>query len=139
MAAFRSQKLLQGIEQHELSSAPLFISMRCLSSTAPDAPTKESTYRGVALWVSGIVGRHLTFKQISRNVVMTKVANSCLSNYDGAAFMGVRVKTLQAYHRSNTVKEDIASRILNEPDRVPKVEARILPEDAYNEHHSQVY
>ena len=50
---------------------------------------------------------------MSRNVAMTKLANSELSNYDSAAHMCVQPRILEKYHKTSSKKRDRASEILN--------------------------
>ena len=79
-----------------------------------DEPAGYATFRGGAEWASKVLGRQLTFKQMSRNVVITKLANSPnLSAYDAAAYMGIQPRTIQNYHKTSATKRAKACEILN--------------------------
>ena len=58
-----------------------------------------ATYRGVAEWVRGELGRALVFKDLARRPVTTHLANA-LGTTDAAKALGIREKTVARYHRS---------------------------------------
>ena len=103
VAAFNRQ--LNILEVDVSSSVPLFQSCSAFAAKFSGKVAKYGTYRGVADWVSKIVGRSLTFRQCSRNVVFTKLANDpCASDNDKAKFMGVSPKTIAVYHKTSDEK-----------------------------------
>ena len=63
-------------------------------------PMSPGTYRGVANWVSKVIGRKLTLKSIARRLVMTKLANTDeIIVHDVAKHVGVVPRTLNVYHQ----------------------------------------
>ena len=78
----------------------------------------ENTWVGVYQWVSKVIGRRVTFKDIARRVAMTKLANSTMiSMPDAAKFLGVQLKTLMVYHRKDKNAANKCATILAEPDQ----------------------
>ena len=74
----------------------------------------RATYRGVAKWVSTVVGRKLSFKSIARQVVMTKLANADgISTHDAAKHVGVVPQTLAVYHQKGKKVKTQAAMLLS--------------------------
>ena len=64
----------------------------------------EDTTRGVADWVSKIVGRRLTWKDVARRAAMTRLANDpSVSADDIAKYFGVTRTTVAVYHQASEV------------------------------------
>ena len=97
---------------------PLFAHCHNLKKALGTEPAKYASFKGAAAWASTVVGRKLTYKEMSRNVAMTKLANSELSKYDSCAYMHVQPKILEKYHKTSAKKRDRASEILNQSDDV---------------------
>ena len=77
-------------------------------------PTAPATYRGVANWVSNVVGRKLSFKSIARRVVMTKLANAeGISIHDAAKHVGVVPQILAVYHQKGKKVKTQAAMLLS--------------------------
>ena len=67
--------------------------------------------------MSQVIGRPVTFKDISHRVEMTQLANSPkISLTDAPKFLGVQLKTLQIYHRKDKDAADKCAEILACPD-----------------------
>ena len=117
MAAFKRQCEVRGVENIAQSDLPLLgAATKLRAPSHPDTNAKYATLRGAAKWASDLLKRKLTFKQCSRNVVMTKLANSRdVSEYDTVAHMNVAVRTVQRYHRINPEARDVVSRVINAP------------------------
>ena len=76
-------KLMAGISEIRL--------VRPIYAALSGKATRDDTYRGVDWWVTNIVGRIVTFKDIGRRVVMTKLANDpTMSGVDAAKYLGVK-------------------------------------------------
>ena len=76
---------------------------------------KCGVFRGVAMWVRGVLGRgnNFVFRDIGRRPVMTKLVNSPdLSVDDAAKYMHVHPRTLSVYHRMGAEKRCLAAEIL---------------------------
>ena len=111
VAAFNRQ--LNILDVDVTSEVPLFQSCPAFAGKFVGKVAKYSTYRGVAEWVSKVVGRNLTFRQCSRNVVFTKLANDqSTSDSDKAKFMGVCPKTIAVYHKTNDEKRFACSAVV---------------------------
>ena len=97
----------------------IFAGSHHLKDELLDGPAKYASMRGAAKWAERVLARgHITFKMCSRNVVMTKLANSTeISEYDAATHMKVIPRTMRSYHCITPGAHDKASRILNEPVR----------------------
>lgn len=93
-----------------------------------------SLFRGVYQWVSKVLDRKLTFKDIARRVVMTKLANAPdMSDNDVAKYLHVHPRTVAVYHRSGATKKQRAAEILNAANAPPlPIAASPLADD----HHS---
>ena len=94
----------------------------------PDTPRGGyGLCRGVATWVGEVVDRpNLTWKDIGRRPVFTKLANSEITLADAAKYLGVCPKTLGVYHRAALNTTNRAATVLStyqEPEEKPKVEA----------------
>ena len=77
-------------------------------------PTATATYRGVANWVSKVIGRRLTFKSIARRVVFTKLANADeITLHDAAKHVGVQPRTLNVYHQKGKQVKSKAAMLLS--------------------------
>ena len=69
---------------------------------------------GVARWVSDIVGRPLTFKDVARRAAMTRLANELsLSVQEKAKYFGVATRTMAVYHRMQRETPVTAARSLS--------------------------
>ena len=102
--------------------------------------------RGVANWVSKVIGRRLTFKSIARRVVFTKLANADeITLHDAAKHVGVQPRTLNVYHQKgkqvkskaamllskhNVAKEEEQSKA--EPCPKPEIKAEPCPKPPQN-------
>ena len=107
VAAFLQQSDLVG------NNGLLFRS--CTNTTAKMGAkvTTYASYRGVASWVGGLIGRpKLTVKDIGRRVAMTKLANSDIPLEDCCKYMGVTAKTMSIYQRPTLGIELRAARLL---------------------------
>ena len=80
-------------------------------------------FRGAANWVGEVVGqRDLAYKDIARRVAITKLCNSGLPQSEVAAYLGVRINTLDVYFRSALNIPNQAANILSVYAPNPKVE-----------------
>ena len=78
------------------------------------ASTTEETYRGVAKWVSGVLGRKVTFKDVARRAAMTRLANaSDVPLAEVAKYFGVHTNTVQIYHQGGRNMAQLAASILS--------------------------
>ena len=105
IATFKRQlKLLEDVGEVERNY--LFRTSHFWSKTRGTKKSSADTSRGAAIWVSKVLGRHITFKDIARRVAMTKLANDPnISSVDAAKYLGVQVRTPMVYHRKD--KESI--------------------------------
>ncbi len=61
-----------------------------------------------------LLGRKVTFKDLARRVVFTKLANNDeISAADAAKHMGVQKDTIMVYHQKGKETSDQAARILS--------------------------
>jgi hypothetical protein len=128
VAAFNRQ--LNILDVDVTSEVPLFQSCPAFAGKFVGKVAKYSTYRGVAEWVSKVVGRNLTFRQCSRNVVFTKLANDqSTSDSDKAKFMGVCPKTIAVYHKTSDEKRFACSAVVCNVrvDDVKKKKSQLQP------------
>ena len=117
VAAFERQVAMRHIPPGTTSSSPLFCSLNSMQGIMTERPTAYGSFRGAAEWASSVVGRPLTFKQMSRQVVITKLANAAeLSAYDATSYVGIQPRTIQSYHRTSSAKRAKASELLNAID-----------------------
>ena len=87
--------------------------------------SSDQTFRGVAQWVAKVLGRKITFKDISRRVAMTKLANDpAISLVDAAKYLGVQVRTLEIYHRKDKDRVAKAAEILSRYEKPQKEEPK---------------
>jgi hypothetical protein len=78
---------------------PLFRSARFFSRQLGMQAPSTHTCAGVALWVSQLIGRKVTFKDCARRPVFTKLVNA-MPSYDAAKSVGVQPQSLLPYHRA---------------------------------------
>ncbi len=79
---------------------PFFRGFKTLTKETPSKAPAYATCMGAAKWVSGILGRSVTFKDLARRPVFTKLANE-MSVFDAAKAVGVRPQTIGRYHRAS--------------------------------------
>ena len=92
----------------------LFRSVRNISKELGVQQGHAGLYRGVYQWAQTVLGRQLTFRDMSRRVVMTRLANDPnLSTDDAAKYMGVTTRTISVYHRTNDERRQMAAEVLS--------------------------
>ena len=88
--------------------------VRCVSKKLGDDAAGGGIFRGVGKWVAKVLGRKLTFKDLARRVVMTKLANSDeITVADAAKYLGLTMPTLEVYHQMDKKTPDMAANILS--------------------------
>ena len=117
--AYRRQcSLLEGAPKGDY----LFRAVRYCSKQLGADAAGDGIFRGVGLWASKVLERKLTFKDVARRVVMTKLANSNeITPADAAKYLGVTTPTLGVYHQMGKAAPNVAANILS---RAP---ANVLP------------
>jgi hypothetical protein len=111
-AVDRQRALPRGPDQSDTTTQWLFRTVRPGDVALSGQQTSEETYRGVARWVSGCVGRTVTFKDVGRRSVMTRLANSPMPNAEVAKHLGVHRSTIAVYHRTHADTPRDMARIL---------------------------
>ena len=111
VAAFKRQ--LSILQVNIDDAGPLFQGCSSNGVKFTGKAATYATYRGAADWVSQVVKRPLTFRQCSRNVVFTKLANDAATSVeDKAKFMGVTPKTVSVYHKTSSAKRFACSEVV---------------------------
>ena len=91
----------------------LFRTVRNFGITLGTLPTTEEMYRGVAAWVSSVIGRKLTFKDVARRAAISRLVNSGLMSIaDCARYFRLHPHTIQVYHRATRDAPNRAAHIL---------------------------
>ena len=108
--AYRRQcSLLEGAPKGEYPFRAVSYYSKQLGADAPG----EGIFCGVGFWASKVLGRKLTFKDVARRVVMTKLANSDeITPADAAKYLGVTIPTLGVYHQMGKATPNVAANIL---------------------------
>ena len=85
----------------EPPDAPLFRSTRVWTQTLGTTPLTVEGVRSATQWVSEVIGRPVTTKDIGRRRVFSMLANDPnFSDHQAAKFMSVRPRTVGVYHRA---------------------------------------
>ena len=113
--------------------APLFRSVRTYSESLLHAPPSKEAFRGVADWVSLVLGKKRQFRDLSRRAAMTRLANTPgFSLVEVSKYFGVAENTAGRYHKQKRTMPLKAAAVLsgvknNEPLMKEEGEAMAPP------------
>lgn len=106
----------------------LFRAASLHAKTVLPKPAGRDIFFSIAGWVSSILGRTLTFKDVGRRAAMTRAANSGVSLQDVAKYFGVHRNTVAVYHKmGNSVPVQIAKILVGHPDATPDLRIKDEP------------
>ncbi len=111
-AVDRQRALPRGSDQSDPTTQWLFRTVRPGDAALSAHQSGEDTYRGVSRWVSACVGRTVTFKDVGRRSVMTRLANSPMPSAEVAKHLRVHRSTIAVYHRTHADTPRDMARIL---------------------------
>ena len=113
-AVDNQKKWLEELFPGEDDDKPLFRSVVSAQGKLRTVASTQETYRGMANWVSQIIGRKVVFKDCGRRAAMSRLMkNSELSPTEIAKYFGVHVNTALLYHRMNFETPQRAATILS--------------------------